>query len=86
MTAAQTALAAGDYAAALGKAIAAQGYLAATPDSTGPGGTGGGTSMRWDAEKIEQFISNIRRQQGATGTAAGIQRSKIVHARTSASA
>jgi len=73
MAAAAADLAAGDYAAALDHAIAAQGYLAALPD----GGAADHT-MQWDSRKIQDFVANLRRRAGAN---AGIQRTKITYAR-----
>jgi hypothetical protein len=81
MTAAQSALDSADYATALDSAIAAQGYLAALPDSEDSV-----RSMAWDSKKIQGFIDNVRtRRDEALATSGGIQRTKIVHGRTSVS-
>ena len=73
MTAAQSALASGDYATALDSAIAAQGYLAALPDSEQ-----GDTSLKWDSAKIHHFIANLQaRQRESQAASYGIQRTKI---------
>ena len=82
MTAAQSALASGDYATALDQAIAAQGYLAAMPDSEQ--GDSPRTSLRWDQWKIEQFVQNLRaRRRESQAASYGVQRTKITRARTS---
>ena len=78
MTAAATAIEAGDYATALTKALAAQAHLAAIPDS----GWRDGAAMKWRPESIQNFIDSAR--QGESG-AGGIQRTKIQYARTGAS-
>jgi hypothetical protein len=77
MSAAATAIEAGDYATALAKALAAQARLAAIPDS----GWREGPSMKWRPESIQNFIDSARRSQTATG---GVQRTKIQYTRTSA--
>ena len=81
MAAAQSALASGDYATALDRAIAAQGYLAALPDSMHAE-----RQLRWTAEKIQNFIDNLRERRSESQAATyGIQRTKLVHAKPSAS-
>lgn len=83
MAAAQSALASADYATALDKAIAAQGYLATLPNSAMKGGET--TSMEWDPKKIQDFIDNIRgRRSESQAASLGIQRTKIQHASPSA--
>ena len=82
MTAAQAALTSGDYATAIERAVAAQGYLAALPDSE----LSGVSSLRWDAAKIEHFVRNVRALRRSSQAATyGIQTTKITHARTSTS-
>jgi len=77
MTAAATAVLAGDYATALTDALAAQAYLAAIPDS----GFREGTSMKWRPESIQNFIDSCQKAQSGAG---GIQRTKLQYARTGA--
>ena len=77
MTAASAAVLAGDYATALQNGLAAQALLVAIPD----GGWREGASMKWRPESIQDFINSCRQQRTA---AAGIQRTKIQYAPTSA--
>ena len=67
MDAAIAALAGGDYATALQKALAAQGIIATLPKASRSGGPGGGEqSASWDAAGIDNFVRNCRRQHGAS--------------------
>ena len=75
MTAAIAALAAGNYAAALNNALAAQGMIAIMPKaSRGQGSGGGQQSAEWDSAGIDNFVKRLRQQQGAT---LGIQTSPV---------
>jgi len=67
MTAAATAVAAGDYATAIVQALAAQALVVGLPSQMSKGQGGGGTqSMGWNFEAISKFILDVRRQQGAS--------------------
>jgi len=74
--AASTAIAAGDWATALTKALAAQAQLSVLPDSEYQ--AGGQTVLRYDRRAVESLVANIRRQQSA---ALGMQQTKISYAR-----
>jgi len=74
--AAAVAIAAGDWATALAKAMAAQAQLSVMPDSEQQ--HGGQTSLRYDRRAIESMIANIRRQQSA---ATGMQQTRVTYAR-----
>lgn len=73
--AASTAIAAGDWATALTKALAAQAQLSVMPDSEYGNPQ---TVLRYDRRAIESMIGNILRQQAA---ATGMQQTKITYAR-----
>jgi hypothetical protein len=77
MTAASVARLAGDYATALKNLEAAQMVLGGVPDA----GFHDGAYMKYRPEDIQNSIDNVRKSQAA---AAGIQRTKLQHTRTSA--
>ncbi|HUX15995.1 MAG TPA: hypothetical protein VMW52_05950 [Phycisphaerae bacterium] len=83
--AALAALDAGDYAAALSNAVAAQAILAAIPDSEHGGR--GASAMQWGRDAIDQFIRNVRQLQKEAGldeagrAVAGIRRTHITYTR-----
>jgi hypothetical protein len=71
MDAAIAAQAAGDYPTALNNALAAQGIIATLPKASRSQGPGGGEqSASWDVAGIDNFVRNLRKQQGA---ALGVQ-------------
>jgi hypothetical protein len=70
MTAASTAVLAGDYATALQKALAAQALRGAIPD----GGWQNGATVEWPPASIQDFIANAKASRAST---VGIQRTKI---------
>jgi len=77
MAAAIAALESGDLATALTKALAAQGYLAAMPNSST-----GETELSWSDARIQQFVENLRRQQTVSAVSTnGLRRSKTTYVR-----
>lgn len=58
MDAAVAALAAGDYATARDKALAAQGVLSVLPNTAATSSGGGSNSMQWDRVALSQFVAN----------------------------
>ncbi len=81
MSAASTAIQAGDYATAITKALAAQALLAAIPEAESGGQDG--SRAKYSPEAIENFIANARIQQNSSSSV-GIQRTKVQWGRTSA--
>lgn len=65
MEAATTALAAGDYATARDKALAAQGVLAILPDTSRNSSGGGSDSATWDRVALSTFLENATRLANA---------------------
>jgi hypothetical protein len=74
MSSAATALAGGDYDAALSYGLQALARAAAIPDSDHSG-----SSMRWDRRAIENFITECRKERGLTG---GLVRRPVEYVRT----
>jgi hypothetical protein len=76
-SAALSALASGDYASAIGNALAAQLVLSSMPQhlTRSQGSGGGNQALAWPGEEIDRFIVRCRQQQGA---AVGIQTANIV--------
>lgn len=70
MDAAVTAIGSGDYTTALNKAVAAQVILAIVPDMVRNPSGGGGQTMTWTRQTVNDLIVNLRRQQSA---ALGVQ-------------
>jgi len=66
MDAAVVAVAAGDYATAISKALAAQGLLSSLPKLSRSAGGGGQQEVEWDSAGIDNFIKRLRQQQGAS--------------------
>lgn len=75
MTAATTAMAAGDYAAARDSALAAQALLSITPDTSRQSAGGGSQSLTWDRVALSQFVDRV---QKLLNSATGMGVSKVV--------
>lgn len=69
-----TALAAGDYATARDKALAAQAMASVLPDTNRSAGDGGSQGVSWDRTAISEFVD---RMQKLANSAAGIGVSKV---------
>jgi hypothetical protein len=74
MEAAVAYVAAGNYAAARDKALAAQALASVLPDTSRSAGDGGSQSLTWDRIAISQFTDRMQR---LTNGAAGIQVSLV---------
>jgi hypothetical protein len=74
MSAATTALAAGNYASARDNAIAAQGLLSVLPDTERKSGDGGQQSLTWDRRAIDEFVIRCQRLVNAK---LGVQVSEV---------
>lgn len=75
MTAATTALAAGDFATARNQALTAQALMSVIPDTVRNSGGGGSQEMTWDRVAISNFIDRMQKLLNSTS---GMTSSKVV--------